>query len=143
MASMALPNTAPAACGPRGHRGWAGGLQQVSVPAEVTGDARWGWCRHSGGRDTPAHGSPSLVVLSAQVAMVSERLHSVLGLSEDVGSDEEALVQLSIQAPELQPREQRVSVGDNVRVSFEFGIVCMQTLHWEEGMGRCADPVLH
>ncbi|KAF4010653.1 hypothetical protein G4228_002131 [Cervus hanglu yarkandensis] len=47
-------------------------------------------------------------VLSAQVAMVSERLHSVLGLSEDVGSDEEALVQLSIQAPELQPREQRV-----------------------------------
>nr|XP_020740950.1 Fanconi anemia group A protein [Odocoileus virginianus texanus] len=47
-------------------------------------------------------------VLSAQVAMVSERLHSVLGLSEDVGSGEEAPVQLSIQAPELQPREQRV-----------------------------------
>ncbi|KAB0384997.1 hypothetical protein FD755_006914 [Muntiacus reevesi] len=47
-------------------------------------------------------------VLSAQVAMVSERLHSVLGLSEDVGSGEEATVQLSIQTPELQPREQRV-----------------------------------
>lgn len=77
MASMALPNTAPAACG-------------------------------------PAYGSPSLVVLSAQVAMVSERLHSVLGLSEDVSSGEAAPVQLSIQAPELQPREQRVSVGDRV-----------------------------
>ncbi|KAG5200384.1 hypothetical protein JEQ12_004918 [Ovis aries] len=47
-------------------------------------------------------------VLSAQVAMVSERLHSVLGLSEDVSSGEAAPVQLSIQAPELQPREQRV-----------------------------------
>uniref|UniRef100_A0A452DQA2 FA complementation group A n=1 Tax=Capra hircus TaxID=9925 RepID=A0A452DQA2_CAPHI len=47
-------------------------------------------------------------VLSAQVAMVSERLHSVLGLSEDVSSSEAAPVQLSIQAPELQPREQRV-----------------------------------
>ncbi|XP_040109570.1 Fanconi anemia group A protein isoform X1 [Oryx dammah] len=47
-------------------------------------------------------------VLSAQVAMVSERLHSVLGLSEDVSSGEAAPVQLSIQAPELQPQEQRV-----------------------------------
>ncbi|KAI4534166.1 hypothetical protein MG293_015026 [Ovis ammon polii] len=47
-------------------------------------------------------------VLSAQVAMVSERLHSILGLSEDVSSGEAAPVQLSIQAPELQPREQRV-----------------------------------
>ncbi|XP_006043180.1 Fanconi anemia group A protein isoform X1 [Bubalus bubalis] len=46
--------------------------------------------------------------LSAQVAMVSERLHSVLGLSKDVSSDEAALVQLSVQAPELQPLEQRV-----------------------------------
>ncbi|XP_070244613.1 Fanconi anemia group A protein isoform X2 [Bos mutus] len=46
--------------------------------------------------------------LSAQVAMVSERLHSVLGLSEDVSSDEAAPVQLSIQAPKLQPLEQRV-----------------------------------
>lgn len=46
--------------------------------------------------------------------MVSERLHSVLGLSEDVSSSEAAPVQLSIQAPELQPREQRVSVGDRV-----------------------------
>ncbi|XP_055268873.1 Fanconi anemia group A protein isoform X5 [Moschus berezovskii] len=47
-------------------------------------------------------------VLSAQVAMVSERLHSVLGLSEDVGSGEAAPVQLSIQAPELQLREQKL-----------------------------------
>ncbi|XP_070626576.1 Fanconi anemia group A protein isoform X5 [Bos indicus] len=46
--------------------------------------------------------------LSAQVAMVSERLHSVLGLSEDVSSDEAAPVQLSVQAPKLQPLEQRV-----------------------------------
>lgn len=114
MASMALPNTAPAACGPGGHQGWAKGLQQVSAPAEVAGDASWGWCRHSGGRDAPAYGSPSLVELSAQVAMVSERLHSVLGLSKDVSSDEAALVQLSVQAPELQPLEQRVSVGDHV-----------------------------
>ena len=114
MASMALPNTAPAACGPGGHRGWVEGLQQVSAPAEMAGDARWEWCKHSGGRDAPAHGSPSLIVLSAQVAMVSERLHSVLGLSEDVSSGEEAPVQLNIQAPELQSREQRVSVGDHV-----------------------------
>ena len=46
--------------------------------------------------------------------MVSERLHSVLGLSEDVSSDEAAPVQLSVQAPKLQPLEQRVSVGDQV-----------------------------
>ncbi|XP_045431802.1 Fanconi anemia group A protein isoform X3 [Pipistrellus kuhlii] len=47
-------------------------------------------------------------VLSAQIAVVSERLHSALGLSEDDGSSEVSKIQLSVLAPKLEQREQQV-----------------------------------
>lgn len=50
-------------------------------------------------------------VLSAQIAVVSERLHSALGLSEDDGSSKVSKIQLSALAPKLKQREQQVSVG--------------------------------
>ncbi|KAK1330595.1 hypothetical protein QTO34_010791 [Cnephaeus nilssonii] len=47
-------------------------------------------------------------VLSAQIAVVSERLHSALGLSEDDRSSEVSKIQLSVLAPKLEQREQQV-----------------------------------
>ncbi|XP_066205005.1 Fanconi anemia group A protein [Saccopteryx leptura] len=47
-------------------------------------------------------------VLSAQVAVVSERLSSVLGHSEDSSSSEVSKIQLSVLAPKLEQREQQV-----------------------------------
>ncbi|XP_036159204.1 Fanconi anemia group A protein isoform X2 [Myotis myotis] len=47
-------------------------------------------------------------VLSAQIAVVSERLHSALGLSEDDGSSKVSKIQLSALAPKLELREQQV-----------------------------------
>ncbi|KAM5207637.1 Fanconi anemia group A protein isoform 2-T2 [Hipposideros larvatus] len=46
--------------------------------------------------------------VSAQVAVVSERLRSALGLGEDDSSSEASKIQLSILAPELDQREQKV-----------------------------------
>ncbi|XP_059940419.1 Fanconi anemia group A protein isoform X4 [Mesoplodon densirostris] len=46
--------------------------------------------------------------LLAQMAVISERLHSALGLGEDDSDIEGAPVQLSVRAPKLQPWEQRV-----------------------------------
>ncbi|XP_036998687.2 Fanconi anemia group A protein [Artibeus jamaicensis] len=46
--------------------------------------------------------------LSAQVAVVAERLSSALGLCEDDGSPEVSKIQLSILAPRLEQREQQV-----------------------------------
>ncbi|XP_016067742.1 PREDICTED: Fanconi anemia group A protein isoform X4 [Miniopterus natalensis] len=47
-------------------------------------------------------------VLSAQIALVSERLSSALGLSEDDSSSEVSKIQLSVLAPKLEQREQQV-----------------------------------
>ncbi|KAM8776511.1 LOW QUALITY PROTEIN: Fanconi anemia group A protein [Rhynchonycteris naso] len=47
-------------------------------------------------------------VLSAQVAVVSERLSSVLGHSEDSGSSEASKIQLTVLAPKLEQQEQQV-----------------------------------
>uniref|UniRef100_G1PNC5 FA complementation group A n=1 Tax=Myotis lucifugus TaxID=59463 RepID=G1PNC5_MYOLU len=47
-------------------------------------------------------------VLSARIAVVSERLHSALGLSEDDGSSKVSKIQLSALAPKLEQREQQV-----------------------------------
>ncbi|XP_058384481.1 Fanconi anemia group A protein isoform X4 [Diceros bicornis minor] len=47
-------------------------------------------------------------VLSAQIAVISERVGSVLGLSEDRGSFEASKIQLSVLAPELEQQEQKV-----------------------------------
>ncbi|EPQ04625.1 Fanconi anemia group A protein, partial [Myotis brandtii] len=47
-------------------------------------------------------------VLSAQIAVVSERLLSALGLSEDDSSSKVSRIQLSALAPKLEQREQQV-----------------------------------
>ncbi|XP_054426243.1 Fanconi anemia group A protein [Pteronotus mesoamericanus] len=47
-------------------------------------------------------------VLSAQVAVVSERLRVALGLSEDDGSSEAVELQLGVRAPRPEQREQQV-----------------------------------
>lgn len=51
------------------------------------------------------------VVFSAQMAVVSERLSSALGLGEEDGSFEESQVQVNIFSPELEPQDQQVSAG--------------------------------
>ncbi|XP_041627092.1 Fanconi anemia group A protein isoform X1 [Vulpes lagopus] len=48
-------------------------------------------------------------VFSAQMAVVSERLSSALGLGEEDGSFEESQVQLNIFSPELEPQDQQVA----------------------------------
>lgn len=50
-------------------------------------------------------------VLSAQIAVISERLGPALGVSEDDGSCEASKIQLSVLAPELEQQEQKVRVG--------------------------------
>ncbi|XP_070119294.1 Fanconi anemia group A protein isoform X7 [Equus przewalskii] len=47
-------------------------------------------------------------VLSAQIAVISERLGPALGVSEDDGSCEASKIQLSVLAPELEQQEQKV-----------------------------------
>uniref|UniRef100_A0A8C0JWV1 FA complementation group A n=1 Tax=Canis lupus dingo TaxID=286419 RepID=A0A8C0JWV1_CANLU len=48
-------------------------------------------------------------VFSAQMAVVSERLSSALGLGEEDGSFEESQVQVNIFSPELEPQDQQVA----------------------------------
>ncbi|XP_072587395.1 Fanconi anemia group A protein isoform X4 [Vulpes vulpes] len=48
-------------------------------------------------------------VFSAQMAVVSERLSSALGLGEEDGSFEESQVQLNIFSPELEPQDHQVA----------------------------------
>uniref|UniRef100_A0A8C0JZF6 FA complementation group A n=1 Tax=Canis lupus dingo TaxID=286419 RepID=A0A8C0JZF6_CANLU len=55
-------------------------------------------------------GDPSAsAVFSAQMAVVSERLSSALGLGEEDGSFEESQVQVNIFSPELEPQDQQVA----------------------------------
>lgn len=56
--------------------------------------------------------------------MVSQRLSSALGLSEDDAGSEVAKVQLSVLVPEPEQREQKVRAGSAVR-----GAPCGQTEH--------------
>ncbi|XP_046539282.1 Fanconi anemia group A protein isoform X4 [Equus quagga] len=57
-------------------------------------------------------------VLSAQIAVISERLGPALGVSEDDGSCEASKIQLSVLAPELEQQEQKVRVVDLLLTSF-------------------------
>ncbi|XP_057569459.1 Fanconi anemia group A protein isoform X4 [Hippopotamus amphibius kiboko] len=74
--------------------------------------------------------------LEAQMAVVSDRLCSALGLGEDSVGVEEAPVQLSIRAPELRPREQRVV--DLVLTSFCQNLMAASSLSPPDRQGPWA-----
>uniref|UniRef100_A0A8C7B2C9 FA complementation group A n=1 Tax=Neovison vison TaxID=452646 RepID=A0A8C7B2C9_NEOVI len=68
---------------------------------------RHGWVSASVWRLSPWPSSSA--VLSAHLALVSERLSSVLGPDEEDSSRGHSRVQLSLRAPHLEPREQEVA----------------------------------
>lgn len=74
---------------------------------------RHGWVSASVWRLSPWPSSSA--VLSAHLALVSERLSSVLGPDEEDSSRGHSRVQLSLRAPHLEPREQEVSAGCGCR----------------------------
>nr|XP_008533875.1 PREDICTED: Fanconi anemia group A protein isoform X6 [Equus przewalskii] len=78
-------------------------------------------------------------VLSAQIAVISERLGPALGVSEDDGSCEASKIQLSVLAPELEQQEQKVR-GPSLSASHVLGLAAL-AVHL--GESRSVLPEVH